>query len=446
MSSARRAAGRWSRRVGAVALLAAAGSLLALPRVQPARAQPAAAESAGGGWLGVGLISFSECLEGPAAPDDECRHTLVVGGLVHGGPADRAGLQPGDTLVSVDGTPLADGLEDGVFRRMAPGDTVSIVVGRAAGRVRLEAVPGSRPDSLAIVRYLRNGARADGRSRYLLAIPEPVVLDSLVSTSAPHASFDVRTRISVVPTERVKRIPLRPDPGARTGLEASLEARERLAEMRARARRLQREAIERTWDFRREMAEPPRTDDPAGEEWKRWVAEELQPRLQVIYDSVLAEARHRMDSLRSFYPAIAAEAAESLDGDYSRLAERLAGELDSSSPPAPPRAPEAERPGLPPSPEELGMPGNRIAGAELQPLNPQLAEFFGDAERGLVVLQVLSGTPASRLGLRPGDVIVEAAGRPLTGLVGLRHALMERAAVEIRWVRRGQTMVDTLRH
>lgn len=446
MSATRRAGARWSRRAG-VALILAVGTLWAGVDVQPARAQPGAAPQAGGeGWLGVGLISFSECLEGPGAPDDECRHTLVVGGLVHGGPADRAGLLPGDTLLTVDGTSLDDGLEDGALGGLAPGDTVSLVVGRAGGRVRLEAVPGSRPDSLAIVRYLRSGPYAENRSRYLLAIPEPSVLDSLASASARNASFDLRTRISVVPADRVKKIPLRPDPGARTRLGSSEEARERIAEIRAAARRLQREAIEQTWDFRREMAEARGAEGLAGEEWKRWVAEELQPRLQMIYDSVLVEARHRMDSLRSVYPAIAAEAAESVDGDYSRLAERIADELDSGRPPDAPRAPEAGWPGAPPSPEDLGMPGNRIAGAELQPLNPELAEFFGGAERGLVVLQVLPGTPASRLGLRPGDVIVEAAGRPVAGPDGLRQALMERPAVEMRWVRRGRTMADTLRH
>lgn len=93
------------------------------------------------------------------------------------------------------------------------------------------------------------------------------------------------------------------------------------------------------------------------------------------------------------------------------------------------------------------MPANRIAGAQVQPLNPQLAEFFGGVNRGLVVLQVLPGTPAERLGLRPGDVIVEAAGHPVTAVEGLRHALSEHGGgTEVRWVRRGRPMADTLRH
>ena len=437
----RDAAGSGVALVAALALVAAA----APPSPPPVQAQEAAAGQTApeDGWLGVGLISFSECLEGPGAPQDECRHTLVVGGLVHGGPADRAGLEPGDTLVAVDGTALADGLEDGTFRRMSPGDSVSLLVGRADGRVEVDVVPTARPDSLAIVRYHGSGSRAATRARYLLAIPEPPVLDSLRREAAREADFSLRTRVSVVPAERFREIPLGPE----AGLDPAARARERLAEMRARAREFQRRAFRQTRELRREMA-----DEMAGasgaegldeEEWKRWVSEELQPRLQVIYDSVLAEARDRMDSLRSVYPSMGARAAEAMDSLYPEVAP---GSLERARPPAPPRVSRADRPELPPSPEELGMPGNRIAGAELQPLNPGLAEFFGGTERGLVVLQVLSGTPAHRLGLRPGDVIVEAGGRRVSGPEGLRHALMEHSPVEIRWLRRGQPLVDTLRH
>ncbi len=437
---------RAARGAGVVVTLVAAGALLAAGSLPvPARAQEAArpdetaAQAAGDdGWLGVGLISFSECLEGPEGPEDECRHTLVVGGLVHGGPADRAGLEPGDTLVAVEGTALVDGLEEGVFRRITPGDTVSLVLGRPGGRVEVDLVPASRPDSLAIVRYHGRGGRAESRARYLLAIPEPTVLDSLRRAGSRETGFAVRTRVSVVPAERVRAIPLGPE----SGVDPARRARERLEALRASARELQRQAFRQTRELRREVGGSSgrgRLD----EEWKRWVSEELQPRLQVIYDSVLAEARDRMDSLRSVYPSMGTRVAEAMDSLYPEV---YRGSPERAREPAPPQASDAERPELPPSPEELGMPGNRIAGAELQPLNPDLAEFFGGAERGVVVLQLLEGTPADRLGLRPGDVIVEAGGHRISRPEGLRHALMEHSPVEIRWLRRGQGLVDTLRH
>lgn len=443
------------RRAGAAAILAVAGALLASAVLSPppagaqeaASSPPAPQAARDDGWLGVGLVSFSECREAPGAPEDGCRHTLVVGGLVHGGPAHRAGLEPGDTLVAVDGTALADGLEDGIFRQMSPGDTVSLLVGRSSGRVEVEVAPTSRPDSLAIVRYHGRGDFPGNRPRYLLAIPEPVVLDSLRREASREADFSLRPRVSVVPAERVREIPLGPE----SGVDPAARARERLAEMQARAREFRRRAFLETRELRREMTGEMADEMPGfparerlgEEEWKRWVSEELRPRLQVIYDSVLAEARQRMDSLRSVYPSMGARVAEAMDSLYPEVAR---GSIGRARAPAPPRASGADRPELPPSPEELGMPGNRIAGAELQPLNPGLAEFFGGTERGLVVLQVLSGTPAYRLGLRPGDVIVEAGGHRVGGLEGLRHALMEHSPVEVRWLRRGQTLVDTLRH
>lgn len=421
--------------------LAAAAALAWFPSraVPPAPAQDAslpgrAAQSAGEGWLGVGLISFTECLEGPGAPEDECRHTLVVGGLVHGGPAERAGLQPGDTLVAVDGSRLSEGTADRAFRRLSPGDTVSVLVGRPGGRVRVRAVPGTRPDSLAIVQYHRDGAYVEDRARYLLAIPRRSVLDSLVAGAVRDPNLRVHTKVSVVPADRVKKIPLRAGPG---GLASPSPPAEEIAEVRARARELRRRAVEHAREIREEVRAASRAEQTearraAAEEWRRWVAEELQPRLQVIYDSVLAEARHRMDSLQSLYPAAAAAA---------RAAARAADSLSAPSPP-----PRAARPELPDEPGEWGMPANRIAGAEVQPLNPQLADFFAGVERGVVVLEVLPGTPADRLGLRPGDVIVEAGGHEVTAVEGLRHALMEHgAATEIRWVRRGRAMADTLR-
>lgn len=423
-----------------VAALALAFALTAVSGPTSAAArQEVSAPTDGEGWLGVGLISFSECLEGPDVPEDECRHTLVVGGLVHGGPADRAGVEAGDTLVAVGSTRLDGGLEDRSFGRLNPGDTVPVVVGRPDGRVQLEVVPTARPDSLAIVRYHRDGPHLEDGSHYLLAIRERRAIDSLVSSASRDPNVTVRTRVSVVPTERVKKIPLRPGTGASAAARA--EARERLAEMRARRRQLQRQAVEEVRELRERAREaPPAPLPPDAEEWKRWVAEELQPRLQVIYDSVLAVARDRMDSLRALYPGAAARAAEAMDSLSA-----AARAVEAREPPAATPPPGGDE--VPPSPEALGMAGNRIAGAELQPLTPELGEFFGDVERGLVVLEVLRGTPAARLGLQPGDVIVEAAGHPVTTVRGLRHALTEHASgVVIRWIRRGRSMADTLRH
>ena len=54
-----------------------------------------------------------------------------------------------------------------------------------------------------------------------------------------------------------------------------------------------------------------------------------------------------------------------------------------------------------------------LAGAEVVRMNRDLGEIFG-VDRGLLVVAVGVNTPASRAGLRGGDVIVQADGRALT--------------------------------
>ncbi len=61
-----------------------------------------------------------------------------------------------------------------------------------------------------------------------------------------------------------------------------------------------------------------------------------------------------------------------------------------------------------------------VLGAEVVPVNPGLATYFG-VDRGLLVADVVDGTPGARGGLRPGDVIVEAAGRPVHDVLALRR-------------------------
>ncbi len=94
-----------------------------------------------------------------------------------------------------------------------------------------------------------------------------------------------------------------------------------------------------------------------------------------------------------------------------------------------------------------GMPGfdveymgrRGIAGAALEELNPQLAEYFGVHE-GLLVERVTAGTPAARAGLQAGDVVTAAGGRPVGDVADLRRALRGReGTVKLDIVRKGKT-------
>jgi S1-C subfamily serine protease len=58
-----------------------------------------------------------------------------------------------------------------------------------------------------------------------------------------------------------------------------------------------------------------------------------------------------------------------------------------------------------------------------RPLRPAVATRIGRA-RGLEVVQLLDGSPASAAGVRAGDVIVELDGRPIEGVGDLQRVMV----------------------
>lgn len=63
-------------------------------------------------------------------------------------------------------------------------------------------------------------------------------------------------------------------------------------------------------------------------------------------------------------------------------------------------------------------------GVLIQPLNPELAESFElPNNTGILVAQVTDDSPASRAGLKPGDVIVAYRGKPVNDVGGFRNRI-----------------------
>ncbi|MFN8571454.1 MAG: PDZ domain-containing protein [Gemmatimonadaceae bacterium] len=87
-----------------------------------------------------------------------------------------------------------------------------------------------------------------------------------------------------------------------------------------------------------------------------------------------------------------------------------------------------------------------IAGASVTALNQELGESFG-ADRGLLVLRVLPGTPAEASGLRGGDVILSANGSGVAEPVALLRAIsMSRSReVQLRVLRKKKPLTVALR-
>jgi membrane-associated protease RseP (regulator of RpoE activity) len=113
--------------------------------------------------------------------------------------------------------------------------------------------------------------------------------------------------------------------------------------------------------------------------------------------------------------------------------------------PAVPVAPDAPDVPAPPPPVVWMMDRTGVAGAELRALSRDLAELVG-TERGVFVVSVAPGTPASAAGLRGGDVIVKAAGRDVDTPRDVRRAMAgAEQSLPLDVVRKGKRVALTVK-
>ena len=336
------------------------------------------------GWLGIGFQEVMECQRAPRESQRRCARKLVVAQLAVDGPADRAGVQPGDTLVALDGTtvygPSPAGREK-LFASVRPGEPVSLRLGRDGGRRTVVVTPDERPAALGSLRW-----RAGDRGAGVRFAPPPVAVRPAPSPAAPGGQgYVVRIQGDSGQVVRIHAVPEEA---------ASESAVVRLSPDVAVAWRL-----------------------------------EFGPGFEAIRDSALLRTRLRLDSLRSAYagrwPVRIVSGAESgSEAESGGRAFVLESPLSDA-----------------PSPGE-----RRLAGAEFEALDGRLAEYFEGADDGLLVLRVVPGTPADRVGLARGDVVVEAGGVPIHRVSQLRAMLArEPSGLRIRWVRKGRSMEGAFR-
>ncbi len=70
----------------------------------------------------------------------------IIAGVLRGGPADKAGMKPGDILLSVADTPVTDTVSMlNVVAQLTPGEKVTVTVLRKSRETALEIVVGRRP-------------------------------------------------------------------------------------------------------------------------------------------------------------------------------------------------------------------------------------------------------------------------------------------------------------
>jgi serine protease DegQ len=96
------------------------------------------------GWIGVEVQEITpELAESFNLPQDG---GVVIAGVLKGGPADRAGVKPGDVLAAINGTPVAD--SPGMLNQiaaLAPGQSATLDIIRNQGQMQLKVDIGKRP-------------------------------------------------------------------------------------------------------------------------------------------------------------------------------------------------------------------------------------------------------------------------------------------------------------
>lgn len=400
----------------------------------------------------LGVYLRPMCDIGPAVRDD-CETPPIVASVVDGAPAAEAGVQPGDTLLSLDGVALHTEAGRRALAGLNDGEPVTLRIGRASGRRDVTVTPTTRP-----VTGLFELRGPTWRS----TVPSKVKVVRLRDEAGGVAEFHFTPS------------PDRPDrPSGADGF-VVFEADEsgvvsmgfgrpdvevftrdgRRVELRELERRIREEgdAVARQFGVARVIRHTPGDGtieveaEPTGEgsvegapSSRRWVLEDapLARRLESVHREALAEARTRIDSILHVRAELALRGRLPPAAGYGyvfRSDQRAGGSV----------APRAKPSGrmVPPAPDAPAPSTYRLAGAEFRSLTSELAEYFA-VDAGVLVLRVIPETPADRLGLRGGDVIVEVGGRPTPDVTTFRALVSESLAdgrePEVKWNRKGGT-------
>lgn len=341
----------------------------------------------------LGLFLDANCAQQDASI--VCSRPPVVMSVVENGPADRAGVRQQDTLVALNGTPLSTPDGRRALQSLESGTSVRLSVGGPDGRREVIVVPEIR-EPAQVMSFEWRSPDAEG-------VQEKIRMFRFPTDSE---DWELRTRLDSLAGEGSDKtfVMFGPDSDGQLRLEI-----------------VGTDSINlRSWG--NEETEQAVTTGYVVE------SRVLAKRLEEVRDRTLRIARVQLDSLvrlQSSGVEVMIAPSPSPDGARWVPADDESNRYRHTSP----------LPGF----ESLLTSNRRVAGAEFLELTPDLAEYFVGVQEGLLVLRVIPRTPASQLGLRDGDVVIEADGDPVRSIATFRTRIVssEGEGVTVKWIRKG---------
>lgn len=375
------------------------------------------------GWIGISFDVMS---------DRRGRiQEIVITDVSRGSPAERAGVRPGDRILTINELDEPHELADLSARlHLAPGDDVDMEFLRDGRRRHIHMEAADRPDGFLARSTVRLTLEADSMVETLYR-----AMDSLRVELVAERSGNVQVR-RIRSGSGDQRVTVIAD-GSGEVVQTNRAVRAPFEFFIFRG--------ESHDSLRREMAEVNRV---AGELEEMLAQRERQLRRRAGASTRLDfnqdyEFRQLSDALRQVE-----DRSSELEDAMARAARRTAG-FDYIAEPPDPTAPAAVRAVeeatefRPLTPYLLGR--NRVAGAEVIDLKPELAQYFG-VGRGVLVVDVATGTPASMAGIVPGDVITRIDQVGVRSVEDLRFGVsMAGDTLPISLIRQGASVQVLLR-
>jgi membrane-associated protease RseP (regulator of RpoE activity) len=409
------------------------------------------------GWVGL-QVEFVATGARQARSGD---YRVVIADVVRESPAWTAGVQPGDTLLQINGAPASPHSFEELRSSLRSGDVIELAVRRPEGDRRLEVVAADRPtfvfgpaplelelriDSLrtAILRdadSLRRAAsaRREGTGIGVLGLGTDSSVTVLELSKGRAVAIGGGGTVSVVAEAssdgqaHITSWSFRIDePGTPQAFETLVVHTPQTDSVRASILRLKAE-LDRIHRVEQKIEQEVASGISVAEVSNEPLSVALDE-VRALQAALISRLGEREAELRKISRAELEASARAASG--ARVRAPSVASVRVGGPP------DEIVPVQPVTPYLSGR--SYLAGARVTDMNEGLAEYF-EVSSGVLVTEVNAETPAADAGLEPGDVIVSVDDRNVVGVAQLRSRLARRwAGATLTVVRRGEELSLTL--